>query len=246
MPAYLLNAIMPAAAAAEARRDVAALERMYRRGTLYLMFATFAIGGGLVGASAPLMRVWMGQEYPFVTGVILWLTVGYCVSGLTGVGATILRAAGTPKYETYLTGVSAAVNLLSTVVLAPRLGIVGVAMGTAIGWIAGTVYFLVTYQRLRPSPWWSTIGSPVLRLAFAAVAATLLLHVIVGAPLLTPFFANRIMGMIVLALAGSLFLVVYCGLAWLSGAFRMEQADLASRVTAIGGKISARLGRQAA
>lgn len=246
MPAYLLNAIMPAAAAAEARGDVAALERMYRRGTLYLMFATFAIGGGLIGASAPLMRVWMGQEYPYVTGVILWLTVGYCVSGLTGVGATILRAAGKPRYETYLTGVSAGVNLLSTIVLAPRLGIVGVAMGTAIGWIAGTVYFLVTYQRLRPSPWWSTIGSPVLRLAFAAFAATLLLHVIVSAPLLTSFFANRITGMIVLALAGSLFLVVYCGLAWISGAFRMEQADLASRVTAIGGKISARLGRQAA
>lgn len=245
MPAYLLSAIMPAAAAAEARRDVAALERMYRRGTLYLMFATLAIGGGLVGASAPLMHVWMGQDYPFVTTVILWLTIGYCVNGLTAVGATILRAAGTPKYETYLTGVSAVVNLGSTLVLAPRFGIVGVAMGTAIGWIAGTIYFQVTYQRLRPSPWWSTIGSPVLRLWLAAIAATLLLHAVVSARFAAPLFANRIVGMISLALAGALFVVVYTALAWVSGAFRMEQADLAHRVTAIGGKISARFGRQA-
>jgi O-antigen/teichoic acid export membrane protein len=246
MPAYLLDAIMPAAAAADARGDEAGLERMYRRGTLYNMFATLAIGGCLIGVADPLMRVWMGQHYPYVPAIILWLTIGYVAAGLTGVGATILRAQGTPRYETYLTGVSAAVNLLSTVLLAPRLGIVGVAMGTAIGWVAGTVYFTITYHRLRPSPWWPTIGSPVARLTFAALVATVLLHFAVSAPLVTGVFGNRILGLLVIAVAGTLYLALFSGLAWVCGAFRFERDDLARRVTVIGGKLSARLGRQAA
>jgi O-antigen/teichoic acid export membrane protein len=219
---------------------------MYRRGTLYLMFATLAIGGCLVGVSDPLMRVWMGQQYPFVSAVILWLTVGYAVAGLTGVGATILRAQGAPRYETYLTGVSAGVNLVSTVLLAPHLGIVGVALGTAIGWCAGTVYFLVTYHRLRPSPWWSTIGSPVARLSLAAIVATLLVRAVVSAPFVAGLFGNRVLGLLVLGVAGVLYMVVYAGLAWLCGAFRFERDDLARRVTVLGGKLSARWGRQAA
>jgi O-antigen/teichoic acid export membrane protein len=246
MPAYLLDAIMPAAAAADARGDEAGLDRMYRRGTLYLMFATLAIGGCLIGVADPLMRVWMGRHYPYVPEIILWLTVGYAAAGLTGVGATILRAQGTPRYETYLTGVSAAVNLLGTVLLAPHFGIVGVAMGTAAGWCAGTVYFVVTYHRLRPSPWWSTVGSPVARLTFAAVVATLLLHWFVDVPAVSALFGNRIAGLAVLAVAGTFFLAVFSGLGWVCGAFRFERDDLARRVTTLGGKLSSRLGRQAA
>jgi O-antigen/teichoic acid export membrane protein len=188
----------------------------------------------------------MGQHYPYVPDIILWLTVGYAAAGLTGVGATILRAQGAPRYETYLTGVSAAVNLVATVLLAPHFGIVGVAMGTAAGWCAGTVYFVVTYHRLRPSPWWPMVGSPVARLTFAAVVATALLHLAVGVPVVNALFGNRIAGLAVLAVAGTLYLAVFVGLAWICGAFRFERDDLARRVTMIGGKLSARLGRQAA
>ena len=230
MPSYFLDAIMPAAAAADAHGDGAALDRMYRLGTLYAMFATFGIGGFLVGASDPVMRVWMGQTYPYVALVIFGLTIGYCASSLTGVGTTVFRAAGIPKYEAYFTAISAAANLIATVLLAPRIGLTGVVAGTAVGWIAGSVYFSIVYHRVRAVAWWPTVGAPAARLAAAAVCATALLSAAVHAPFAQPAFGSRVGGLLALGAAAALYGALYLGLAWLAGAADYDESRLAERL----------------
>lgn len=247
LPVYLLDAIMPEAAAAAARGDDAAIDRLYRSGTLYSLFATLAIGGFTAAAVGPILRVWMGNDFPFVGGIIIWLAVGYAVSATTGVGVTILRAAGMPKYETYFTGIAGIVNLLATIVLAPRLGIVGVALGTALGWCAGTVYFTVTYHRIRRVAWWPAVGATSVRLFFCAGAATALLALGVHALGASPLVNDRVLGIVGLALCGIAYLVVYVALAVLLGVFREDRPLIERRLSALGARLARfGAGRQAA
>ena len=231
MPNYLLGAIMPSAASADARGDGAALDRLYTTGTVYSMFATLGIGGFLIGASGPIVHVWMGEQYPFVSTIILCLGIGYAISGLTGVGATILRACGRPRVESYYTGVSAFVNLASTAVLARTFGIVGVAAGTALGWTAGTVYFVVRYHRIRGTPWWSTIGARVTRLTIAGIAATGAVAAALAQPALAGWFSNRGSGLLALAFVGALYAIVYVGATVVLGTWGADDVRLLRRAT---------------
>ncbi len=241
MPGYLLGAIMPSAAAADARGDNAALERLYSNGTVYSMFATLGIGGLMIGASGPIVRVWLGEAYPYISSIIFWLGIGYAISGLTGVGTTILRACGRPNVESYYTGISAFVNLASTAVLARTFGIVGVAAGTALGWTAGTIYFLVRFHAIRGTSWWSGVGSRVARLAIACAAATGVVALVVAQPLMNGWFAHRSSGLVALAFVGALYSLVYVSLTVAFRSWLPDDTRLLRRATRSGIATTTRL-----
>jgi O-antigen/teichoic acid export membrane protein len=229
-PTYFLDAMMPAAAAADARDEAGALERMYVAGTLYTMFATCGIAGFLVGAGSLLVRVWMGTAYPAVSIVLAGLCAGYVFGGVTGVGMTVLRATGRPKYEAYCAGVTAAVNLGATAALAPFFGLAGVVAGTALGWLAGAIFFTVVYHRLHPAPWWRPIGRPALALVACGAASAAAAWAIVHAPQLAPLLAGRIAGGVALAIVGVVYSALYVALTLLSGAWRSDPASLLPRL----------------
>lgn len=241
LPAYLLDAILPTAAAADARRDDASLARIYRAGTVYSVLATFGLAGFLIAVSDPLLRIWFGHVYPYVSGVILWLAIGYAISGMTCVGTTIFRAMGMPQYETAFTAVSAVGNLIATVLIAPHLGIVGVALGTAIGWTVGTIYFLVVFHRARQLPWWTSVGGSTFRMACAAAAVTALLSAALHTNVAAHLFESRILGLIWLGVAGVVYGAVYLLLAWVLGAFRSDDALIARSITALREAIGVRI-----
>lgn len=233
LPAYLSDAILPAASAADAHRDGAWLDRMYRCGTFYLILGALGFAGFIVGANDAIMRVWMGETLPYVASVTLCLTVGYAVSSLTGVGVTILRAGGVPRYETFYTGIATVANLSSTIVLVPRFGVVGVALGTAIGWLAGTLYFLTIYHRLRRSSWWRTIGSPAVRLGCACILSALATSFAIHTEFIWRLFADRYSGLGALTVLGTAYLGLYLSLSRLSGAWRPDTALLPGEIARI-------------
>ena len=230
LPAYLLDAILPAAAAAEARGDRESVERLYRKGTMYSMLVTCAIGGFLFATSDSLVQIWMGRSFPYVGAIICWLSVGYAVSGMTGVGTTVLRAAGIPQVETRFTAVTSAVNLLSTLVLVRVDGIIGVAAGTAIGWSVGTIDFLIIYHRIRGTNWWAEVGSRLVRLVAAnAVAVGALWRVTALLP--QSVLDNRFIGLAALALLGIAYLAVFGLVTVVLGVWRKDDARLLRQAT---------------
>ncbi|GAC1545558.1 MAG: oligosaccharide flippase family protein [Vulcanimicrobiaceae bacterium] len=233
MPGYLLDAILPAAAAYDARGDEKGLRDLYRAGTLYNVFLTFALTGLVVGGADPLVRVWLGQSYPFVSDVIFWLAVAYAISSLAGVGTTILRASGKPKYETYFSAVSTVITICTTLPLAHRFGIVGAAMGSALGWIAGTAYFTVVFHKLHPSSWLRLIGLPALRLATACAVASGAFYFVVHAAPVVPLFTNRMLGLVLLGALGAAYLAVYVACTWMFGAWRADREFIFSKGRAL-------------
>jgi O-antigen/teichoic acid export membrane protein len=234
IPGYFLDAIMPAAAAADTREESGALSRMYVSGTLYTVFATCGIGGFLIGASDLVVRVWMGSAYGAVSIVVTGLCIGYAFAGVAGVGMMVLRATGQPKYEAYCAGVTAVVNLAVTILLAPAYGLAGVVAGTAAGWFAGTLCFTLVFHRLRPGPWWAPIGRPALTLGAGCLALGGALRYGVHALSLQMLGGGRVWGaLLVLALA-FVYGTLYVGFSIVAGVWRDDPSGLLPRLLARG------------
>lgn len=231
MPAYLLDAIFPSAAAADARGDGGAIDQLYESGTVYSMFVTLGIGGFCIGAAGPVLRVWLGHQYPYVAAIVLWLGIGYIISGMTGTGTTIVRATGLPNIETSFTAVTAAVNLGATAVLASRFGIVGVAGGSLAGWTAGTVYFLIRFHALQGTSWWKTVGLRIARLTLACGIASVFVAVASAQPALSGLFAHRATGIAALLALGIAYSLTYGALTIVLGAWEAHDRRLLRRAT---------------
>lgn len=230
LPNYFLDAMMPVAAAADVREERAELERMYLSGTLYTMFGAWGIAGFLVGAGDLLVRVWMGVAYPAVSVVIAGLSVGYAFSSITGVGMTVLRASGRPKYEAYSMGVTAAVNLGLTALLAPRFGLAGIVAGAAAGWLAGAVFFTAVYHRLESTRLWWPVGRPLLALCGGAVVAGGAVWILSHAAMHQFFFQGRLEGAVMLLCLGLLYTLLFVGVSVAWGVWRSDPSCLLPRL----------------
>jgi len=241
-PSYFLDALVPAAAGADARNDHDTLDRMYAAGTRYSVFATFACVGFVVGGADPMVQVWLGKSYPYVSAIVFWLGLGYAVNSLTGVGTTILRASGKPHFETYYSVLAMLANVAATIPLARAYGIVGVAIGTAIGWIAGTLYFLYVYHQVRRAPWWQSIGSPILRLTCANVVAAFGYYALLHVPAVQHCFENRFLGSLVLGIVALAYFAAFAGLSILFGVWTQDGAQIAGRLTELRAGFGSRLG----
>jgi O-antigen/teichoic acid export membrane protein len=116
------------------------------------------------------VQVWLGPELALSGAVAAVLLAGYSVQvALTGIRTCFVRAIGLPGYETRYSWFSTAVNLTLTVPLTLLFGVVGVVLGTAIGIVAGSVYFVVLCRRLAglrerrlPARWWPATLSAAL------------------------------------------------------------------------------------
>ena len=104
-------------------------------------------------------------------------------------------------------------NVATTLFLIPRQGVVGVAEGTAIGWIAFAATFAVIDYRAHPRDraCCGILAADVL----IGMACSAALHCLVAQPWLSHAFGSRILGVVVLGASGvayvAAFLSFFCG-----------------------------------
>ena len=243
LPNYLVDAVSPAAAAADAHEDRTELHRLEITSSLYLLVATTLLAGFVIGACEPIMRVWLGTTYPFVTAITLWLGIGYVMSSSATIGVTMLRSVGRPDLEAACVGVGAFVNVVATFVLIRAYGIVGAAAGTCAGWVAFAVFY-AAFQRLRPQPAFGqvTFGS-ALRIVCVGAACTCALAWFVRCGAIRDLFASRVPGIGGLCLSGVLYVSLFAAMGWSLGAFRFDQERIERNVGRLRRLSSARFGR---
>jgi peptidoglycan biosynthesis protein MviN/MurJ (putative lipid II flippase) len=114
--------------------------------------------------------------------------------------------------------------------LAPKFGLIGIVSGTAVGWLAGAVFFTIAFHRLRPAPWWRPVGRPALVLAAGCAVASSGLWYAVHSPTLQPLVAGRIGGGIALIVLGLAYAALYAGLSVAAGVWRADPAGLLARL----------------
>ena len=222
LPNYLVDAVSPAAAAADAHANEDVLRGIERTGSLYLLLATTLLAGFVVGACDPIMRVWLGRSYPYVETITLFLAIGYIASSSAQVGVTMLRSIGRPDLEASCVGIGAVVNVATTLVLMRAFGIIGAAMGTCAGWIAFTVTYAVVERSRRGIASVVPIG-PAIRIVGVGVCATAALAWVVRRPFMHALFAAKLTGLAGLALSGIVYATIFALLSWALGAFRFDE-----------------------
>jgi O-antigen/teichoic acid export membrane protein len=174
LPLQLLSSLLPHITARVSRGITdAELSAIYRQDSRSLMLATLLISGFTIGAAKPLINVWLGRDLAGAVPICVALVTFYAINNLTGVGTTILRAQGLPRYESYYAILSAALNVGLTVAFVQKFGLSAVIFGTVVGSCVGSAFFIVLFHRVKRLGWWDLIGEWLSRLVAATSLASL-------------------------------------------------------------------------
>jgi O-antigen/teichoic acid export membrane protein len=151
----ILNVMMPHAAALHARRNPEELGRLVIISTQVAVILLIFTGIPPLIYAAPLLKVWIGQQYVHTGQPILVVLLVANIVRLIGLPyAIVLISAGQQrliKISPLTEGIS---NLVASVILGAMMGAIGVALGTLIGSvfsIAAHVFYSMprTYAEIR-------------------------------------------------------------------------------------------------
>jgi len=136
------SALMPAASYLGARNDTERLRALYERGTRLAVAATSAVTLSAMIFAGPLLSVWVGKGYTDLAGTTRLYLVYPLLVSIHAIGLTMLVGLGRLRQVAALSVASVGLNLVLSVVLVDRLGLIGVVWGTTIGYLVLWVPYL--------------------------------------------------------------------------------------------------------
>jgi O-antigen/teichoic acid export membrane protein len=218
VPTTLVQAVAPLAGLLHGRDDRPALTSLFLRMTKYTAAVAMLLVGSLAFASGALLDVWMGGGFVEVRHVVQVLCAAFAVTAFNHAGYSALI--GTRRIAPLLWRYwlpQAILNLVVSVWLVHSLGIVGVALGTAIPALVLEPVFLSYLLREMRVGWREFLASTAVPVVAPAVVAF--------APLAVAYhsFAPSSRALLVVA---ALCCVLYATLFWFLGLGRGERADL--------------------
>jgi len=167
----------PAASTYEAAGDTASLRALYYNGTRATMAISLPIVITLIIRGGSFIGVWMGPQYARTSGTVLAILATSLLFSLQN-SASVAIAFGVEKHKTpakWAIGEGTA-NLVLSIVLAIKLGIYGVAIGTLIPSLASNFLFWPFYvSRILDVSWvqvFRNVWGPVYLCAVPFAAAS--------------------------------------------------------------------------
>lgn len=136
----------------------------------------------------PFVRISFGERYVFATQLILILSINFYINGMRMPVIIFRDSMGLFWYDRYKAVVEAAINLVVSVILTLRLGIIGVFLGTFISTILTSFWVepLVLYRERIKQP---------LRTYFSRYALYVLITLLAG--IATELVCRQVMGTVV-------------------------------------------------
>lgn len=134
--------------------NLAALENREKTHEIFktLSFAGFILTGGCSIAMYelfnPFIRVWIGEDYLFGNAMVAIIVLNFYIYCMRRVPLMFRDAMGLFWHDRYKSLAEAAVNLVVSIVLAKKIGILGVLIGTTISSLTTCVWIepLVLYK----------------------------------------------------------------------------------------------------
>lgn len=212
------TAAMPAASGFLAENATESLRTLFLRGSKYVDAFVLPFVVTIVVLAYPLLRLWLGSAYAGQT-VAVQLFVGYYVlNANTTVAGAILVGTGRLRFILWVSVLAALGNVALGVSLAPRLGVLGVILGTVVTSVmVFPVYMRYVLREVHVpfSVWLRQVVLPT----YPALLA----------PLIICLLAQR-MGMVEsllgLAIVSATAVLTYWALFWRLGIRRLERNGL--------------------
>jgi O-antigen/teichoic acid export membrane protein len=120
----------PAYAEAFSRGDVAWVRRRFRANLGIAVGSTLALALPLVICGKWIIRKWAGGAAVPTASLLLWMGIWSLIYSAMSSQSCLLASSGKVKIQTIYATIAAAVNLILSIILVQRLGLVGVIMGT--------------------------------------------------------------------------------------------------------------------
>jgi len=180
-------AVFPAAAelgarSSDDRRPAERLRDLYRTATRAMAVAVVAGFGLLAALSGPFVAAWLGAGsgagHEAVARTVVVLCAGWAVAILSTPAAMVAQAAGAERDVTAAGLVTPLVGIGGAALLAPSLGLDGVAAGVAAGLVAGGLAMAWRFRRAFGLRWRDVV--PLEPGALAALALGLAVAAALG------------------------------------------------------------------
>lgn len=131
-------------------------EKQYQLFKVYRFAACWVYGFSAVGFAlllTPLVELWLGKEKTLAFAVIGAVLIDYYFKGDRIVLSNFKTAAGVFEQDKYLALIQGVVNLIISIVLVQKIGLVGVYIGTIIsGLIANITKPIIIYKVILQMP----------------------------------------------------------------------------------------------
>ncbi len=161
-PMLLLGAIIPMASELDAKADRATLERLYMRGSKYMVIPSVPLVLFILMTAPVIISAWMGpfgydgsidygvlDNFESLVVLVQLMTIGYFMHVLTGMGTSISRGMGRLKYELVALSPILIVHVALNLVLIPKMGLKGAAIGAASSFAMCSIVNIVwTFKRI--------------------------------------------------------------------------------------------------
>ncbi len=128
-------------------QDELALRRVFLQATKFLAFLTVLAGGNILGSALPFLKLWVGHtlapEYVLLSHrVLMVLLLPFSVELTQSIASSVIYGTGQHHRLAALNGLEGAANLVLSLLLIQRYGIIGVALGTAIPLLITRLVFI--------------------------------------------------------------------------------------------------------
>lgn len=213
----LTGPLIPDASEAIAWGDHERLRRTLLRGTAYSNGLVFFIGPPLAVLAEPLLHLWVGADFAAAAPVTQLLVASMLLNNNHLVALSLATGTGRLRPFVWLHLAWAASNVVLSIALAPRLGIVGVALGTAMPLVVlEPLYLRFALRQFGVRPAEFLVQAVVPAVASAALASVPLGVVARLAPA----------GLVGMLVAGAAYGLVYCVAFWRFGVAAGDRAAL--------------------
>lgn len=180
-------------------------ELFIKVGRIQYLVISFALSGFIVFGQE-FIYLWVGEDFNQSFIVALIILVPMLVSLIQSMGGVILQAKDKQKFKTIISFIVALFNILLSVVLVQRWGVIGCAIATAISFILGNIIIINIYYWKKMD-----IDIPSFWFNISKMSFPLFISIVVGV-----FFNNLLIAnsWLILLLKMIIFTLIYIVITW--------------------------------
>jgi O-antigen/teichoic acid export membrane protein len=141
----ITDTFVPAAARLDASRDVAGLRRLLTLGTRMALLIALPLCLGFIFLGKQFLILWMGRAFASSAVILSVLTIPQFSSMSQYVSISVLSAMAKHKILAYVVMAEGIANLVMSIILVRKIGLIGVAWGTVIPHVLTTAVIMPFY-----------------------------------------------------------------------------------------------------
>ncbi len=217
-PMQVVNQVAPVAAELNAKNEINKLKKLFSDISKYLTLVALPIVIYVFTFADLLIFTWMGTEYPTAVHITRVLIIGQAINLIfSAPGNSITPNIGKPKYQMFEGLIHLGVNLIVSFILIINFGVLGAAYGNAFATVISSLYvFYVSSSYFKTSL--STILSKIyIKPTISVIISSILSFIVFSNIKNTIIINNRINGLYMILITGSIFIFFYILIILLTG-----------------------------